>query len=155
MANEKTIDEILDDLAKFYERKQSPAQRLFYVQTMKQYDEDLLCRAVMSLKKTEKPNAFPTLATINKYYVDERDAAWQRQKSSEPRRENLAGMPPRSERHQAFLKLFSGIGRMPKREWLKLGVDSGVFTETDVQRLRETWRQMGVDEDKWQKSDLL
>ena len=109
MASEQTIDEILTDFTNFYERKQSPAQRMFYIHSLAQYDDDILCRAAMQLKRNERPNGFPVLATIDKYYQEERNAAWQRQKHNEPKRMNFDSVD-RSERFEQFKRVLDGVG---------------------------------------------
>ncbi len=146
----QTAKDILTDLMKFYDKRLSPAQIIFYEDFMDDFDDDSLCRAVMNLKQQEPINRFPTPAVIRKYFLEERDVEWQKRKRSEPRTENLVHLSANTGGgYENFKKVFMGIGKIPKSEWLRLGVTSGMLTEIDCMKLKESWRNMGADEESW------
>lgn len=151
MASSQTIRDILNDLYKFYDKKLSPAQQSFYETNLSPLDDDLLCKAIIELKRVEL--RFPPVAVIEKYYLAEQEAAWRQKKQRSPGMADfdraIARLP-----NENLQKLFDGIGKMPKREWLQFGLEARIFSPVDVENIRESWRAMGASETEWKTKFL-
>src|SRR6476646_2034831 len=149
----QSVSDIMRDLMNFYNKKLYPAMVLFYECSMEQFDEDLLCRSIVALKMNEPPTRFPTPATIRKYYLEEKDARWQKQKASEPSISRLRriDIPASQESFNNFKIIFGAIGEMPKDEWLKLAVEYDMLKPSDVEPMKEAWQKMGAHPIHWRK----
>lgn len=156
MSSVKLASQIVAELVRFYDKKLSEAQELFYEASMDDCDDDLLCKAIMALKKGEPPNRFPTVATIRKYYLEQKDQGWQRQKRSAPRYkgpDTFQLVPTAS--FKSFMDLMNGIGKTPKDKWLHDGVSAGIFKLSDADDLKQGWSKMGADAQRWSRFGMF
>jgi len=124
-------------------------------------DDDVFCAAAnLLISRSEPERFFPAIATMEKAILDVKDARRRAEKAESPGVNDLLNGNRRAPRERTpfmenLSKLFDGLGRMPKPEWLKLGLESGVFTPGEVEKLKESWRAMGVGETQWGRKPWL
>lgn len=78
------IDDILQDMQKFFGRNLSQVQEAFYRAEMLDMDETDLCSAILSVKRNEPPGMLPTLAVIRKHYSQALEQRLARDKEKAP-----------------------------------------------------------------------
>lgn len=78
------VDDVLQDLQRFYGRQLNDAQAGFWRSQMAQLDEDDLCAGVVALKGREPILWLPNIVTIRKYVNEAREARLNREKERAP-----------------------------------------------------------------------
>jgi hypothetical protein len=81
-AGKETIDFLIQDWEKFYDKKLNTPRRDFYALQMAKLDEDDLCRAGPYIKQREV--VFPTVQVIEKYTHICAEERWERDKKNAP-----------------------------------------------------------------------
>jgi len=117
-ATSETIREIIAELERFYDKKLNSSRKDFYALELSKLDEDDLCRAVIRLRTKE--TLFPTVATIQRYVWDEREARLEKEKATAPDFSFLKTNAEKTEHGRKSIALMQDLyeGRKTRAEYV-------------------------------------